>query len=689
MLLPVGDAVPAVPTDTVYLNWFCDVSGEVLGEKGDGSAGGGGGGGGGGRNLWQTHLVKIHRRQQRREMETSSVESSANPVSPGGAADNNGVFDGLGGGSSSSSSSSNRGTTTSGSGGRLSGSIKMQLEFASANYSTYTADLLRPVDGAPVAVVGLASRVRGGSVRSCPPGVISVQVRVGDGAGSDGNSASAGVGGSGGGASGSMSSSAERPLHWYPPAAAATQSHDAFWNPMDGAGGSDSLSSVHCSPARLQQTVLEWLVMHVPWHRFGLIAAAAQWCVLTLGMLAAPRVFAVLKARQRHSQGPEHQRTSSARQTRRRHQRQRQRLRNGLPGSSAGCGSDEAEEGDADLRDPMTEAAGAAVAVARRQLDWMGECVSTSVRLGGMCGSKNGKSTVLKRSSSDSSTGGGVGVGVGRREAQSGGGDALITHTGLHTGPLNSEEYRGGGGANNSEEITSPGDSRGTTMCFRRTAWKVVRCWLLWPLRDLAELAEHRDYVPWLALVLYGVYLAVGPWFTAEFITMHAASGSIVQPALGGYGFLAAYGIYMRPTPIVPGDGAQRAGTDPRWFAAPSQDHVVIVNVVALTCIAPGLLLCASAAARLQRIAVAGKFHFRSGGMDTWQILSWRQTAALCGIAVLNVGICWKLWAGLGWTAIAMSPGVGWLLPLLAAWLWLTSSRAATLGQLPERHMTP
>ncbi|GLI63519.1 hypothetical protein VaNZ11_006504, partial [Volvox africanus] len=411
MLLPVGDAVPAVSTDTVYLHWFCDFSGEALGVRGDG-----GGGGGGGRNLPGIHTVRKHRRLQSTEMKTS-LESSA-PGLSGDSADNNGIFDGLGGGGggSSSSSSSNCGTTTEGGRGRLSGFMKMQLEFASVNYSIYTADLLRPVHVAPEAVAGPpASRVGGGSVRSCPPGFISVQVCVGGGAGSDSNSATTGVGGDGDGARGGMSSSAERLLHWYPPAAAAppaashsrpaaaaTPSRDTFWSPT---GDSDSLSSVHCPPARLQQTVLEWLVMHVPWHRFGLVAAAAHWCVLTLGMLAAPRVFAVLKARRTQSQ--ERQRTSSARQARWRHQRQQQRLRNGVPGSRIGCGSDEAEQGDADLRHPTTEVASAAVAVPRRQLDWMGECVSTSIRLGGMCGSKNGKSAALKRSSSGSSTGGG------------------------------------------------------------------------------------------------------------------------------------------------------------------------------------------------------------------------------------------------------------------------------------------
>ncbi|GIL82232.1 hypothetical protein Vretifemale_11147 [Volvox reticuliferus] len=79
MLLPVSDAVPAVPTDTVYLHWSCDVSGEVPESKGDG-----GGGDGGGRR--------------------------------------------------SSSSSSNRGATIGGTRSRLSGVMDMQLEFAGANY---------------------------------------------------------------------------------------------------------------------------------------------------------------------------------------------------------------------------------------------------------------------------------------------------------------------------------------------------------------------------------------------------------------------------------------------------------------------------------------------------------------------------------------------------------------------------
>ncbi|GIM02325.1 hypothetical protein Vretimale_7204 [Volvox reticuliferus] len=614
MLLPVSDAVPAVPTDTVYLHWSCDVSGEVPESKGDG-----GGGDGGGRR--------------------------------------------------SSSSSSNRGATIGGTRSRLSGVMDMQLEFAGANYSTYTVDLLRLVDGAPVTVARSANPAGGSdSVRRCPPGCVIVQVRVAGSAGHDKNSSDAGAG--------SVESfSAERPLHWDLAEAHATGPHDAFWPTMDGAGGSDRLSSVHYPPPRLQQTVLEWLVMHVPWHSFGLVTAAAQWCVLTLGMLVAPRVFVVLKAIRAQNHGPARHPTSSTRQGRWRLKRHRQRRRNGLPSELGGCGSDEAEEGDAELRDPV-ETAGAAVAVARRQLDWMGEGASTSVCLGGMCGSKTDRSPALKRSSSISSTGGGA-IGTQATHPVCGG-DTPSTPTGLEAAPLNSDS-RAGGANKSGGEATWLRGARGTAVRFWRTGWKVVRCWLLWPLRDLIELADHRDYVPWLTLALYGIYLAVGPWFAAEFIA--PSDSSTAKQALSGYGFLAAYGIYVRSIPMIPGDAAQRPGRKTGWSAAPSEDHVAIVNVVALTCIAPALLLCVSAAARLRRMAVAGKLDIRSGCMSIWQILSWRQTAALCGIAVLNVGLCWKLWAGLGWMVVAVSPGVGWLLPLLLAWLWMTSSRAAILAQ--------
>ncbi|GIL82231.1 hypothetical protein Vretifemale_11147 [Volvox reticuliferus] len=501
MLLPVSDAVPAVPTDTVYLHWSCDVSGEVPESKGDG-----GGGDGGGRR--------------------------------------------------SSSSSSNRGATIGGTRSRLSGVMDMQLEFAGANYSTYTVDLLRLVDGAPVTVARSANPAGGSdSVRRCPPGCVIVQ-------------------------------------------AIRAQNH-----------------------------------------------------------------------------GPARHPTSSTRQGRWRLKRHRQRRRNGLPSELGGCGSDEAEEGDAELRDPV-ETAGAAVAVARRQLDWMGEGASTSVCLGGMCGSKTDRSPALKRSSSISSTGGGA-IGTQATHPVCGG-DTPSTPTGLEAAPLNSDS-RAGGANKSGGEATWLRGARGTAVRFWRTGWKVVRCWLLWPLRDLIELADHRDYVPWLTLALYGIYLAVGPWFAAEFIA--PSDSSTAKQALSGYGFLAAYGIYVRSIPMIPGDAAQRPGRKTGWSAAPSEDHVAIVNVVALTCIAPALLLCVSAAARLRRMAVAGKLDIRSGCMSIWQILSWRQTAALCGIAVLNVGLCWKLWAGLGWMVVAVSPGVGWLLPLLLAWLWMTSSRAAILAQ--------
>ncbi|GFR52373.1 hypothetical protein Agub_g14933 [Astrephomene gubernaculifera] len=263
----------------------------------------------------------------------------------------------------------------------------------------------------------------------------------------------------------------------------------------------------------------------------------------------------------------------------------------------------------------------------------------------------------------------------------------------------------------------------------RRWLWPFQRLFSLWPLRDFMALAHgyripYRNSsadasngdgssgnsnnssnskiinVPWVALFLYGIYLAAGgPWLVAEFISP------------GGYGMLTAYGTIFFTQP--PSSSPPATPPPPQTR---SQDHLMISNVLLLACIGPSFLLCASIASRWRDLADAGKLPGaaaataaaamsvvdlataagasnggddvrrvrRFGGVEQflvkWQqqrwpwwfrLLSYRQMIAAAVIVVLNFGLCWKLQAGLGWVSVLVSPGAGWVMPLLLAWGWL------------------
>ncbi|PNG99529.1 hypothetical protein TSOC_014689 [Tetrabaena socialis] len=569
----------------------------------------------------------------------------------------------------------------------------MRLEFAATNYSTFMGDLLQ-APARQASGGGHTAAADGGgiaSARGCAGGLLRVQVVVEAG----GEAVAEGGGGSG------WSASEVRPLHWLPPppplvppaatnpalppgggatassssaAAVAAAAATGATTPASGPPGSAAAelrpgvaspppgTSDWCAaadafacaaaagpaPAPLGVSSLEWLVLRLPWYRFGLCAFAAQW-----GALAGAALLAALLAR-RGPAAPAPAWRAAARQLVGAWLR-RLRLvpRATRGGRGAGGGGQVVGGGDREgSRCREMEARGGAAA------DEGG--LSAAAAGGGGAGDCGGagddgcaEAAPLLQCDTQQAASSSAGPSPrGPRRSRSGG------------------NHGGGGPAVTAAQAPAEAASRPTAVPDRPPL--LLR---LWPLRDFAALARRRPspwfHGPWLALLSYWAYLAVGPWLLAEFV---AGEGPAPTERTGRYGVLTVYGIFM------PWSGG--------WTTAPSLDFAVIVNAVWALNVAPAALLCASAAARLGGLAAAGQLQGgrRGAAADVTgpvavaaaALLSPPQAVALLSIGVVNVLLGWKLWAGLGWAPVLVSPGVGWLLPLTVTWLYWARRCAVT-----------
>ncbi|KXZ43817.1 hypothetical protein GPECTOR_80g177 [Gonium pectorale] len=471
----------------------------------------------------------------------------------------------------------------------------MHLVHSTKNYSLYAVDLLR----AGNAEAG--QRVEPGAdvVTVCATGFLNIQLHVHDQSLAADNSSSS-------------STSELRPLHWV--------SECGFCGGTCSDAGDDSAASC-AAPAPLDQKRLEWLILHVPWHRMGRVAFWLQWSVLVVGLLLSPIVILRLQRREQHSLSPASQQLAA--------------------GGRAG----EWPEAAAAAGGQRTPRANGGASAARPSAD---DAFSSSVRIGGAGG---GSCIARKRSSSS--------LGNPAPEEAAAAGVESDGHRAHRLAAIDSDDrgdvaLASAGSTPRIHPRHSPPPSQ-------------QRVWTPWPLRDFVHLADsHRGL--WAGLLGYCLYLALGPWFVARFVDeAPAAAGGPAYPGpLSGGGFLTAHGIYMWSLAPAEGTAAGRgAAAQQRWVAAPSQDYVVIINVFMLFLIGPTVLLAASVVARWGRLAVEGRLR----GAGQW--LSWLQAGGLAGLAALHGLLCWKLWAGLYWAPLLVSPALGWVPLLLAAWLVL------------------
>ncbi|KAG1672282.1 hypothetical protein FOA52_004296 [Chlamydomonas sp. UWO 241] len=200
------------------------------------------------------------------------------------------------------------------------------------------------------------------------------------------------------------------------------------------------------------------------------------------------------------------------------------------------------------------------------------------------------------------------------------------------------------------------------------------------PLLALGRLGAHAPHLM-VALGCWQANLLLGPWALACLMTP-GGTGSGCSP-----GVLAWQGVWL----------LDRA--PPYLFRTPCQDMNTIGNFHMVFVVLPLTLWAATVVDTWQRTS-AGPARTRGapGGITaprqqqqqqqaTQQqqqhgvgCLSWVQLALLILLVIVHVLELWKLQIGYGWTVLALSPAIGWLGPLAAAWM------AAARGTTAARH---
>ncbi|KAG2482524.1 hypothetical protein HYH03_018541 [Edaphochlamys debaryana] len=622
---------------------------------------------------------------------TAVVRALVLPVAPGAAAVPEGVVlrwwcqgAGLGAGAQGRWQRKDGGQAEGGEASRpaatvsLEGEAQMVLESTSGSHSTYVADLLSPAaDGA---------RDPG----DCPSGLLTAQVVVPGPPGEP------------------PSTSEARPLHWsqppppsapYPstittasssstmssatstpstsaPTPADAASGDAFWGPRAAAQG----------PAPLGTSWVEWGVLAGRWYPLGLAAFAAQWLVGAVGLLLLAPRWALQRAQRRRGAGG----ATGARAGERRSGRGTGRevalggYTRAATAEGAGAGGAGAEAGSPRRNGSPGDSSGSDGEEAGRQGD---RGCSTSVCVGaagaaragggggGAAGGGGSGGGVIKRSSSGSSSSAGC-CGVGTRAPHDGWSAASTSALLPRRAP--------GGYADPASAAAATSSAAGPPPLPR-----LALPLRLWPVRDCVVLAAHP--VPWAAALAYCLLLAAGPWFVGQLVTPEAArpgpgSGPGSLPFLAGWAVVTPWAVLMRPPDAGGGDGdAGDAAGGGSWVqVAPSLDYVVMCNFTAAFLLLPALLLCASVASRWRGLAAAGRLGpgrragawvgACGGGGGGAALLTWRQAGALGWVAFAWSMLSWKVGAGLGWPAVLVSPGIGWVVPGVAAWMWLAWS---------------
>ncbi len=604
-------------------------------------------------------------------------------------------------------------------------------------HSTYTADLLLPTN-ATVNTSNDATTPALSPLLRCPPGLLHLRASVPTAPPPHTNPSSFSAASAAHHSSllpSAPSTSELRPVHWPGPRQrthgsqqrhtpsntahiATAQAAAAPAAPVQG-------MSTHSAPAHtavtntqaawaprpvpLGTTPLEWAVTHINCYTLGVVLFWSVWWVLVGGLLLLPRGLLLLQEGVQAARAPGRAGRGSV---------HTEPCCNGSAAAEAHGGGrrraeDQGEGRGKDqgrfLKGTSTVAAGAGAGAGGPGQQGS----SSAVSLG------PGAAGVVKRANSGGG-GNGANGGGGQAQAQAGapgrGQEATGTNTHLssrHQSPANAAAAPGAAAAVATGSLAAGG--RLDAAC--RVALR------LWPLCDFAVLARHT--VPWVGLLAYLCYLAVGPWVAGQLVGLEmeaeaevdrvggglhgAGSGNGIRVNGGGggsvrqasYGVMTAHGVYLwQPcgpvrggvgggVPGCCGGGWGLGGVVARvlggcWVRGPSQDYVVMASATACVCVLPACLVCASLVANWSRAvedrtaaagaaaasAAAGAAKGRWCGGASW-VVAVVQFTVMSGVAFANGAMVWKLWAGLGWAGACVSPGVGWMVPLFGVWAWV------------------